>query len=230
MSLQRSDFWRAAIAGEAIAWLSWPILKNLNLFDYLNLHYRELSYLFFVIWLILVPVILLVWLYSTYRLSVWRWPVMFEVGKYGVVGWLNVFLNTSLFNFFILISGIARGWLVDLFFIISVVITITSAFFWNKFWTFSSGQSGRAKLEYGKFFAVIAATSGLNVFLLHLIVNIIGAPAGWDSEIWANIALVIMLPVSIFGNFFGSKLLVFKKYENQAYKLKPPIPDLQKRN
>lgn len=211
MLFSKSDFWRAVAAGEAIAWLSWPILKNINFFAYLDSRYRESSYLFFVVWLIFVPVILLVWLYLTYQLSIRRWPVMFEVGKYGVVGWLNVFLHTSLFNFFILISGVVKGWLVDLFFMVAVVITITCAFFWNKYWTFGFGQSGQAKMEYSKFFTVIAATSVFNVLLLHLIVNIIGAPAGLDPKIWANIALAIILPVSILGNFLGCKIFVFKK-------------------
>jgi len=214
MPFSKSDFWSALIAGEAIAWLSWPILKNIKIFAYLDSYYGNSSFLFFVIWLILVPAGLLLWLYLTHRLSVWRWPVMFEIGKYGIIGWLNVFFSTGIFNLFILISGVSRGWFVDLFFLLSIAITVTCSFVWNKFWTFSAGQSGRTKAEYGRFWAVLAATSLINLFLVHLFVNVIGTPRGWEEKVWANAALVLPLLISIIGNFLGCKIFVFKEHEN----------------
>ncbi len=62
-----------------------------------------------------------------------------------------------------------------------------------------------------KYYRIVKDVRGLNVLLLHLIVNIIGAPDGIDPKIWANIALAMILPVSILGNFFGCKVFVFKK-------------------
>ena len=69
----------------------------------------------------------------------------------------------------------------------------------------------KIKKEYLVFFAVSAAVAFLNVFLLHILVNIIGAPRGIESRVWANIAYFSLIPVSFFGNFFGYKIFVFKK-------------------
>jgi len=91
------------------------------------------------------------------------------------------------------------------------VITVTHSFFWNKFWVFEFDNTEKAKREYAKFFLVTGMTSGLNTVLFHIIINVIGAPANINQTLWANIALVSLIPVSVLGNFAGYKLIVFKK-------------------
>ena len=131
-------------------------------------------------------------------------------GKYGAVGILNVFLSLGIFNFLVWTTGIAAGWRADVFIAAAFVITVTHSFFWNKFWVFESGNTEKAKKEYAKFFLVTGTTSGLNTVLFHIIVNIIGAPANISPTLWANVALVSLIPVSVLGNFAGYKFLVFK--------------------
>ena len=47
--------------------------------------------------------------------------------------------------------------------------------------------------------------------IFHLIINIIGAPAGIDPKLWANVALALTIITAFLGNFFGYKFIVFKK-------------------
>ena len=137
--------------------------------------------------------------------------LIISFGKYGAIGILNVFLSLSIFNFLVWTTGITAGWWADVFVAAAFVVTVTNSFFWNKFWVFKSGNTAKAKSEYTKFFLVTGSTSGLNTILFHIIVNTIGAPAGINPTLWANIALLSLIPVSILGNFAGYKFLVFKK-------------------
>lgn len=206
----RSDSYRALLIGEAIAILSLPILINIKIFE-LFIFKNVNLYLLLIFWLILTPLAVLLWLNLCFRLSLFYSNVFYEIGKYGIVGCLNTFLDAGILNLFVLISGIARGWPVVVFLFFSFTITISQSFFWNKFWIFKAGGAGKTKQEYLKYFMVTASISLINLFLFNLLVNVIGAPEIIDPKIWVNISFAVLFPISLFGNFFGSKILVFKK-------------------
>jgi len=134
-----------------------------------------------------------------------------QVGKYWIVGFLNTLLAVGILNLLMFLTGIARGWFVDLFLIIAFSVTTTHSFLWNKFWIFNANGSGMAKKEYARFFGISAAMSLLAIFFMHILVNVAGAPRGIGHKIWANISLVLLIPISFLGNFFGYKFFVFKK-------------------
>lgn len=204
------DLWRAAIAGEAIAILSLPVLKNLNFLEMLAARGVTFNQFLF-IWLIALPATSALGLYLAHRSIGFLGPMIFELAKYGIVGWLNTFLQAGTFNLLILMTGIAVGLWVDGFAVASFAVAITNGFFWNKFWTFGAGNTQRGEKEYAKYVFVTSITSLLGLLLLHIIINMIGAPQGIDEKVWANIALAILMPISFFGNFFGSKIFVFKR-------------------
>ncbi len=210
MTFSKSDFWRALIAGESIALLALPIFKNLGFFDLLS-GYRDAIFSFFVVsWFVFLPLATGIGLYVVYRISIPKWSWIYQIGKYGIVGLLNSFLTIGILNFFILISGIAKGLWFDFFFVIACWGGVTNAFFWNKFWTFNAKHTEKIRKEYVKFFAVSGATTLINVFLIHILVNIIGVPPSISPETWVNIASISLIPVSFFGNFFGYRIFVFK--------------------
>lgn len=214
MKFSRSDFWCAIAAGEAIALLSLPILKNIRVFDLFSPRSSFVIYFALATWIVFLPALSLLGLYVFYRIALLRWPVVFEIGKYGLVGWLNTFLSAGIFNFLILVSGIAKGWWADVFIVIAFIITITHSFCWNKFWIFKSDETQRAKTkyEYMKFFGVTGIVAALNAFLFHVLLTSIGAPAGIDEKIWANIAIAVLIPVAFLGNFLGYKIFVFARH------------------
>ena len=207
---RKSDFWRAFIIGEAIAILTIPIFKNIKFFELSFLENGLVFYFFFILWIILLPFAAAIGLFLTHQLTILRWPVIFEIGKYGLVGLLNTFMSAGIFNVFIWATGIAAGLIVDLFIFIAFVITVTHSFFWNKFWTFKANNRDGAKIEYLKFFSVTGGVAILEVFIMHILINTFGAPYGLDSKIWVNISFVFLIPFAFLGNFFGYKIFVFK--------------------
>lgn len=132
--------------------------------------------------------------------------------RYGMVGVLNMSLSIAIFNLFLWASGITRGIEVTIFSAITFAIVVTHSFFWNKYLVFKSEGAGRA--EYVKFFTVSTTTALVNVGIISLLVNGIGAPSEIDPLLWANIAVFVTIPVSILGNFTGYALLVFRQRES----------------
>ncbi len=209
-TFSKSDFWRAFIAGELIAFLALPVFKNLGLFGLFTGYGNFIFYLFIGLWLVFLPLAAGSGLYAVYFLSIPKRPIFYRVGKYGIVGILNSFLTLGILNFLIIMSGISRGLIFDFFVVISFWGGVTNAFFWNKFWTFDSKKTEEIKKEYISFFAVTGATTLINVFLMHILVNVIGAPFSLDLKVWVNISSLFLIPVSFFGNFFGYRIFVFK--------------------
>ena len=129
--------------------------------------------------------------------------------RYASVGILNLTLSLTIFNFLIWITGVTRGIEITLFSIITFTIVVTHSFFWNKFHVFKDKDA--AHREYMKFFVVSGATSLLNVGIISLLVNGIGAPDGLSERLWANIAVIITIPVAVLCNFLGYSFFVFGK-------------------
>ncbi len=207
----KKDFWLAILAGEIVAWLSLPTLKNLKILDILA--ERGIGLTGFVIfWAIFIPLGATFGLGAFYFLAKYKNRIgFFQLGKYGVIGVLNTFLSAGVFNLLIFITDISSGITVDLFFIVTFTVTVINSFIWNKYWSFEERETETIAGEALRFFSVSAAVAIVNIGIIHLVVNIIGAPAGLDPKIWANIALAFTIVTAFFGNFFGYKFIVFKK-------------------
>src|SRR3989344_3145634 len=205
---EKSDFGPAFIAGFGIALLSLPTFKNISILDSIFSANRSLFYAVLASWLLAVPIGAVFGIHIA-KLVGRRKPVIFQVAKYGLTGWLNGFLYAGVFNLFSWITGVASGITADFFLVAAFMATTINGFFWNKFWTFSA-RGGDGRKEYIKFFAVTSFTAALHIFLFHLIVTTFGTPAGIDEKIWANLAIVALIPVSFVGNFFCYKIYVFK--------------------
>lgn len=216
INFTKKDFWLAILAGELVAWLSLPTLKNLKLFDFLSS--QEISFMPFVIfWVIFVPLGAILALSVFYLIAKNRNSIgFFQAGKYGITGTLNTFLYAGIYNFLIYITNIASGLQIDIFAVIAFVLAVTNSFFWNKYWSFE-GQGGEfIKTEAIKFFIVSSLVAIINISIIHIIVNVIGAPSGFDSKIWANVALIFAIIVAFFGNFFSYKFIVFSAQDESV--------------
>lgn len=207
--ITKKDFWLAILAGEVSAWLSLPILKNLKIFDILSEQgINATSFSFF--WIIFVPIGAILALNFFYFLAKYKNRIGFsQLGKYGIIGVLNTTLNAGIYNSFIFVTNIASGLMLDLFFVIAFVITVINSFLWNKFWAFEEKEIKNIKTEAVKFFGISAIVAAVNAIILHIIVNVIGAPTGIDQKVWANVALGFTIITAFLGNFFSYKYIVF---------------------
>ncbi len=131
--------------------------------------------------------------------------------RYALVGVLNTVLSLSIFNIFLWVSGITEGIEITFFSLITFAIVVTHSFFWNKFLVFKVKDKETARREYVLFFSVSSSVALLNVAIISFLVNVLGAPEGISPKLWANIAVLMTIPVSVLGNFFGYKILVFKE-------------------
>ncbi|HYU60877.1 MAG TPA: GtrA family protein [Solirubrobacterales bacterium] len=80
------------------------------------------------------------------------------------------------------------------------VVAVTNNFLWNRHWTFQAGE-GHAGFQAARFFAISLGALGVNLVVLALLVDELGAP-----EIPAQaVAVALATPI----NFIGNKLWTF---------------------
>lgn len=206
--LRTSDIVVSTVLGELIFLSLVPVELALHFFQKLHLDNVPIP-LFFWWFSLILPALTVLGYWILFLLSK-RFPAMLQVARYGLIGVFNTIFNLAIINILILWSGIASGYVADLFAGISFVIVVTNSFFWNKYWTFAGGQAQKTTAEYVQFFAVSISGALINTGIFHVIVNIVGARGGIDPKAWANIALAIGIPVSFIWNFFGYRLFVFK--------------------
>ena len=85
----KRDFWLAVLAGEIVAWLSLPTLKNLKALDLL-IRQRIEFISFTVFWVLLIPTGAVFGLLAFYYLAKYKQRIgFFQLGKYGVIGVLK---------------------------------------------------------------------------------------------------------------------------------------------
>lgn len=138
-----------------------------------------------------------------------KFPFLLQLGRYGLIGVANTVMSLGIINFFILRTGVSGGYLADVFAAIAFILVVTNSFFWNKYWTFAAGEDQKTVKEYIEFFAVSLSGALINVGMFHLLVNIIGPRGGFNPEAWANIVVLIGIPISLAWNFTGYKFFVF---------------------
>jgi putative flippase GtrA len=140
-----------------------------------------------------------------------RVPSLFEFSKFAVVGVLNSGVDFGILNFLMLMTGVSSGVGFLAFKSISVTLGVLNSYLWNKYWTFNTSNQADARREFVAFMVVTLIAVGVNVAGADVIVNVIGAPAGFSTKLWANIGAISGAGLTLFTNFFGYKFFVFRK-------------------
>ncbi len=206
-NIPRKEAYFIAVMGFVITLLGFPILHNLDVPELFAAH--GISFTPVAIILIIVMPLLLV--AGAYVLAMLPFSATSaaQLSRYAVIGCFNVALNASIFNFLMLITGISSGIWVTIFAAITFVIVVTQSFFWSLFWTFKDTQPKDKKKQYLSFFAVSSLVAAINIGIIYIMTSVIGAPQGISAPLWANIALLGTIFISLFGNFLGYKFFVF---------------------
>ncbi|MCR4322767.1 MAG: GtrA family protein [Candidatus Azambacteria bacterium] len=147
-------------------------------------------------------------------------PVLYQVGKFGIVGFTNFVVDTGVFHVIIALSGSAHsGYLVSVFSIPITTWTIfkilsfiganAHSFFWNKFWTFEQKEVKTAKREYIGF--LVISLGGLLINSGAFSVAFAFRPEGASEALWGTIGVAVGSVIGLLWNFVGYKFLVFKK-------------------
>jgi len=206
INFERADLFKSIILGLISALfliiISSSLEKDLAVLTYL-LENKILILLF-------VPACLITWVYATFKFAS-RKLAAFQFGKFIAVGQSNAAIDIGVLNLLILITDIDSGYSYTVFKATSFIFAVTNSFFWNKFWSFQSKEKDVMGKQFVRFVAVSLVGLLINVCVAHLVVNIVGPQWGLSTRIWANIGVLSSAVFSIFWDFFGFKVLVFKK-------------------
>lgn len=135
--------------------------------------------------------------------------IFHEAIRYLLIAVFNVTLNASIFNALILASGITRGRGIFVFTVISYAVATTNGFFWNKRWVFKH-RTQSTMLTHALFWAITGGMALFGAAMIYVLTTWVGAPHPISEHVWANIALLLTLPITFAGNFLGNKYLVFR--------------------
>jgi putative flippase GtrA len=198
--MQKKDFFLVTIIGFAVGWLILMPAANLGVkLTALNIAASVIGFS------VLAPIALYV-----LKILGRFWSVFEQFGKFAAVGTLNTLIDLGIMNLFIFVTGVAAGAPYVLFKTVSFVAASTNSYFWNKFWTFQSRLPVTA-VEYVRFLFFTLIGTLINVGIAALVVNVIGAPNGFNPKLWANIGALVAVAVSLFWNFISYRNIVFKQ-------------------
>jgi putative flippase GtrA len=208
----KKDYLIAIIAGFITAIFLFPSLKNIRIGG--GMLAVSLPFI--------VPVLWVFGLWFGRFLTRWL-SFTYQFAKFVVVGFLNTSIDFGVLNILSMLTGLTSGFIIGGVNIPVFMLAATNAYFWNKFWVFSSSakpacRQGRAaedkkkeKTDYSDFFT-FAIVVIIGVIINGGIVILIISPVfNLSPERWLNIAKVIATSISLFWNFIGFKFLVFKK-------------------
>ena len=199
MRIQRKDFYIVSVIGFLVGWLALLPAQNIGM------EITPSVILFSVVgFTLFAPCALFL-----FKLLSKTWGVFAQFGKFAAVGTLNTLLDIGVLNLLIIIGGI-QGASFMVFKTISFLVATTNSYGWNKFWIFQNDLPAVRK-EYGKFLFFTCIGMFINVSIATFLVSGVGPVGGVGEEIWANIAALIAVFVSLVWNFLSYKHIVFKR-------------------
>jgi len=139
--------------------------------------------------------------------------VLGQLARFGMVGLMNFLVDTGLLTMFSIYTGIESGWPLVWLNIISTSIAITNSFMWNRNWTFRD----REPITVSGIFAFIFVTIGgiaINSTIVYAVTTALPVSGVLTGTRRITIAKVLATGVSLLWNFFGYKIVVFKKPQN----------------
>jgi len=158
---------------------------------------------------IVLPLLSIAGIYASWFLGR-KWPTIFQMGKSFLVGILNTFIDLGVLNLLMWILNISFGWRYTFLKGISFCAATINSYFWNKTWAFEKKEAKTTTKEIGQFFSVAIGGLLINLLVASFVIRI-GPHFELSSKIWANVGAIAAAFGAFLWNFFGYKLIVFKK-------------------
>ncbi len=202
----KSEFYKSIILGFVSGVFLVTILKNLQ-YEHAYVSYLANNWYFVILF---VCTCLAIWVYGFYYFAS-KWPTAMQFGKFIAVGQSNAAIDIGVLNLLILLTDIDSGLYFSLFKATSFILAISNSFLWNKFWSFDSKEKDGMGMQFIKFIAVSVVGLIINVSVASYVVNYIGPQWGVSTKVWANVGVLSSVIFNIIWDFYGYKMLVFKK-------------------
>ncbi|MDP3763177.1 MAG: bifunctional glycosyltransferase family 2/GtrA family protein [bacterium] len=131
-----------------------------------------------------------------------------EILRYVVVAVSCVLINLFVFNLLIFVTGVVRGFWIVILTLLSFSLATLNAFFLNKHWVFKDSRPSTITTRV-RFIVITATMAVVGSVMTYVLTTFVVPPFGLTSHLWANVSLLLTIPVTFLGNFFGNKILVF---------------------
>lgn len=201
--MKKQDVLAAFIIGEACAIIFLLVLRMLELPAIVT----DVAQLFPVV----LPVLSIGGILVVSSLFEKRVPAFVQMGKSFLVGILNSFIDLGILNFLMWSFRVSSGLPFTIFKSLSFSCSIINSYFWNKYWSFEKRETKPGPKEFFQFFSVATGGFVINIVISSVLVNVIGPQFGVSEKIWANLGAIGAILCGFSWNFFGYKLIVFKK-------------------
>jgi putative flippase GtrA len=124
-----------------------------------------------------------------------NWAQLFQFGVIGAAGYAVNLAVFAVLTLVLDVHHIAAA-------ILAFCIAVSNNFLWNRLWTFrESAEGGHTGFQATRFFAVSLGGLGVNLAVLALLVDALGAPEVPSQAV----AVAVAMPL----NFIGNKLWTF---------------------
>jgi len=204
--IKKSDIFVSLLIGIIISIFLLVIINTLK--DEFSITAAILNFRWFL--LLLIPLCVLIFVYVISNAG-GKWPLVFQFGKFLIIGSSNFSIDFGILNLFINLTDIDRGILYSVFKATSFILASVNSYFWNKYWTFGDREGKGMVKQFMKFFVVAVGGFLINVTIASLVVNVLEPPSEFISgKIWANIGALTSLVFTLAWNFTGYKIFVFK--------------------
>jgi putative flippase GtrA len=139
-----------------------------------------------------------------------KFLIIFQAGKFVMVGALNTFIDLGVLNLLMLFFGVASGLFFAVFKGISFLVATTNSYFWNKHWTFQKREKVFSSQEFYKFLIVTTIGLFINVGVASFVFSKVSPWFEVSLEMWGTIGAVTAALIAWVWNFLSSKFIVFK--------------------
>lgn len=177
----------------------------------------------FLFWLLpsALPFLAALGLYISFLLGK-KLPILFQIGRYGLVGTANTAMDFGILSLLSLLTKTYSGYKIFGLDFISFSVATLHSFGWNKFWTFESKEKKAIAKELPAYLIVTILVIFLNALIVYLITTLIVPLYGFNKEQWLTIAKVFATIFSGVLNFIGYKFIVFKKDDSTLPQTQTP--------
>lgn len=135
--------------------------------------------------------------------------LIWQFAKFALVGILNTAIDFGILNLLIFLTGVTQG--IGIFFMAATSFSVatTNSYFWNREFTF--GSKKKAAQSFPIFLTITVIGLLINSSVVYFLSTYIFPHLIANPNLRPNVAKVIATGTTMFWNFTGYKLLVFKK-------------------
>jgi len=149
-----------------------------------------------------------------------EYPAIGQFIRFGLIGGLNTGVDLVILISLMTVSGLKAGIAYTVFKTISFCVASTLSYFMNKSWAFKDKSKKKAIQKFSQFFIISLIGAFINITIASLVVDSL-KPILFDAlsiiyyidpdTLWGIAGALGGTAFGLIWNFFGYKLLVFKK-------------------